>query len=241
MIQTMNTKFRLKILSLILNTYESFFYTNRLVKELKKLNLNTVFDVGTNKGDFIETILNVNPYASIHAFEPNPEIYQKLKLKFNSSKIILNNKAVSDTIEKKIFYENIFNLTSSLEKPNLESKHSKKKIKTFGIKPEELIKKTYEVETITLSKYLEYNQIHHLDYLKIDTEGHEFECLKGLFNQQNCKIKYIQIEEHITESHSKSVEESKKILIENKYEELKRIKHHIGNFYDVIYMKKNFY
>jgi FkbM family methyltransferase len=232
----MITNIRLKILEKIVDVYEYFFYDNKLKKVLKSIKLDSVFDVGSNKGGFIDLVLRVNPSATIHAFEPNPVIFKLLLRKFTFAKVKLNNCAISDSIEKKIFYENIFNLTSSLEKPDLESKHSQKKIKTFGIKPEELIKNTYEVDTITLSNYIKIHTIKEIDYIKIDTEGHEFECLKGLFDNLTCMIKYIQVEEHITESHSQSVLESKKILAQNQFVEFKRIKHHLGKFFDVIYI-----
>ncbi len=216
--------------------YEVFIYNPKIKKKLKLLKLNSIIDVGANKGGFIDIILNINSSSSIHAFEPNPKIYQKLIFKYENKNIKINNLAVSDTTEKKIFYENIFDLTSSLEKPNLESEHSRKKIKTFGIKSEELIKNIYEVNTTTLSAYLKSQYILNIDFIKIDIEGHEFECLKGLFNNLECNIKYIQVEEHITESHSKSVRESKKILANNSFIEFNRTKHHLGNFYDVIYV-----
>ena len=233
----MITNFRLKLLTTIINVYETLYFDLILRNLLRKLMLKNIIDVGANRGGFIKNLLRINQNLIIHAFEPNPTLFMELKEKFNKETIFLNNLAVSDTVEQKTFYENIFHLTSSLEKPNLDSKHSQRKIKAFGIKPDELIKNTYLVNTITLSQYLSDNQFEKLDLLKIDTEGHEYECLKGLFDDLKVEVKYIQVEEHVSESHSKSSVESKKILIENNYKERFRIKHHLGKFYDVIYEK----
>ena len=51
------------------------------------------------------------------------------------------------------------------------------------------------VKTITLDKYLNENKIKNIDLIKIDTEGHEFEILKGL--KENIKnVKTIIFEHH---------------------------------------------
>jgi FkbM family methyltransferase len=233
----MITLLRLRILILVINVYETLYFDFVIKRALSKLKLKYVIDVGANKGGFIKKLLRTDQNLIIHAFEPNPTLFMELKEKFNKKSIFLNNLAVSDTVEQKTFYENIFHLTSSLEEPNLNSQHSQRKIKAFGIKPNELIKNTYLVNTITLSQYLYDNQFKKVDLLKIDTEGHEYECLKGLFDDLKVEVKYIQVEEHVSESHSKSSIQSKKILIDNNYKERFRIKHHLGKFYDVIYEK----
>jgi FkbM family methyltransferase len=227
---------RLKIIKMLIETYEFFYFNRKISKAIKQINPCTVIDVGANKGDFIKLILSNNKNCQIHAFEPNPNLFRELNSQFPQYTIKLNKLAVSDSIESKEFYENIFNLTSSLHKPNLESNHSKKKIKTFGIKPNDLIKKTYHVQTTTLSNYIKINNLEKIDLIKIDTEGHEYSCLMGLFENINCEINYIQIEEHITESYTESTTKCKKILTENNFTELVKFKHHIGNFYDVIFI-----
>ena len=39
---------------------------------------------------------------------------------------------------------------------------------------------SYPVKTIKLKNFIEKNKIKKIDLLKIDTEGHEFQVLKGL-------------------------------------------------------------
>ena len=99
----MITNISLKILEKIVDVYEYFFYDNKLKKVLKSIELGSVFDVGSNKGGFIDLVLRVNPSATIHAFEPNPVIFKLLLRKFTFAKVKLNNCAISDSIEKKIF------------------------------------------------------------------------------------------------------------------------------------------
>ena len=61
----------------------------------------------------------------------------------------------------------------------------------------------YEVETITLEKLLiEYNSPNIIDYLSIDTEGSEYDILKG-FNFTKYTFKIITVEHNFTENRSK--------------------------------------
>ena len=55
--------------------------------------------------------------------------------------------------------------------------------------------KKIKIKTIKLENIFKKKIINRVDLLKIDTEGHEFEVLKGL-NKNITKIKYILIEFH---------------------------------------------
>ncbi len=58
------------------------------------------------------------------------------------------------------------------------------------------MKKTQKVTIINLSKIILDNKIKEIDILKIDTEGFEYNILKGIENFDFTKIKYIYIEHH---------------------------------------------
>jgi len=68
------------------------------------------------------------------------------------------------------------------------------------------------VPTITIKKILYDTNIVELDFLKIDTEGHDFEILQMVFNEKVFP-KYLQAEiKHLT-----NVDELKKLLTTNGY------------------------
>ena len=74
------------------------------------------------------------------------------------------------------------NLTSSFEKINYDSNYLKFKTKILGLDRKENNQKEYDVDVVTLSNYIEKNISSNIDLIKLDVEGHEYECLKGLFD-----------------------------------------------------------
>jgi len=125
----------------------------------------------------------------------------------------------------------------------MDSDYLKMKSSILGVKPQNIIKESYPVKVTTLNDFIIRNEILEIDVLKIDTEGHEFECLDGLFNSKNIKdIKIIQFEIHFDDMYlnNKSYGEIKNLLNSNGYFEIKKIKHGFGNFYDAFYSKKDF-
>ena len=89
---------------------------------------------------------------------------------FPDKRFIKNNYALSDKNTNKKFYINKNSYTSSFNRINLNYKHTHEKDK---------IKNSIQVKTITLDAYINLNQIKKIDILKIDTQGHELNVLKG--------------------------------------------------------------
>ena len=81
----------------------------------------------------------------------------------------------------------------------LKKQLDERELFTFGNisgKNKEFMKRTQEVTVINLSKIILDNEIKEIDILKIDTEGFEYNILKGIENFDFTKIKYIYIEHH---------------------------------------------
>ena len=174
--------FRIWLIDKILYLLEKLLFYRKLIKFYKNKNLNSVIDVGANIGQSIDLFLKINPQCKILAFEPNPSLFQKLIIKYkNNSNIKLFQLGISNTEGSKTFYENVLHTTSSFEELDLNSKYLKSKSKILGVNPEEIVKSQYPVKVTTLAKVNEETQLQ-IDVLKIDTEGHEFACLEGLFN-----------------------------------------------------------
>ena len=136
-------------------------------------------DVGTNRGEYVDNVLKIvdDKLIDIHMFEPTPKLYDFLISKYNGCKI--NNMAISNNNEKLIFYY--------LEKSDyMSSLHLRSFFKDYI----EII-----VDSIKIDSYVFQHNIDNINFIKIDTEGHELEVLKSCEELlKNKKIDYIQFE-----------------------------------------------
>jgi FkbM family methyltransferase len=124
-------------------------------------------DVGACKGGAFRQF--AEKHWIIHAFEPNPPLFDALREKFNLPNVTLNNSAVSDVEGEEIpFYT------------------SEESIGISSLKP---FRETHElathVKTVTLDNYLHTNGLNRIDFLKVDTEGFDLMVLKGLDLEQH--------------------------------------------------------
>jgi FkbM family methyltransferase len=231
---------RIGLLKFLINLNERLIFEKKLSRFYKSNSpCNIVFDIGANQGQTIDFFLRINKDCIIYAFEPNRKLFKKLVDKYkNNPNVKLFMLGVSDQIGTKVFYENIFDFTSTFEEVNENSVFLEKKGKVLGLKSNELIKDSYEVEVTTLSHFISSNNISKIDILKIDTEGHEFSCLKGLFTE-NCEveIELIQTEKLNGDMYNVDFSSIVSLLSKNKFELFSEIKHGFGNFDDVIFKK----
>ena len=113
--------------------------------------------------------------------EPQKDIFKKIKLKYrNNKKIIILNHAISDKNMHRNIFINYHDLTSSLTKFNYNNNYLKIKSKIFNTTPHGMIKEKLTIKTIKMSTLLSKKNITNVDLIKIDTEGHELEVLKGM-------------------------------------------------------------
>lgn len=239
--------FRTKIIQKLVHINEGIFFYPKL-KKFYKENLKdsmtiNILDVGANKGQSIDFFLEIYSNANIVAFEPNKMLFQFLKEKYKSNKnITIYNFGVSNVDGELEFHENILDETSTFETLNYDSKYLAKKAKVLGVKIEDIIIDNYKVKVITLGDFLNESSIKY-DILKIDVEGHEMQCLQGLFgNRDNhLPIRFIQLESHNDDmylSNSKH-EEIAQLLNNNGFYKTAEIKHGFGDFAEIIYLNKN--
>ena len=148
-----------------------------------------VFDIGANIGSWTKEVLNRCPNAQVHLFEPAPSTYQtlleNLAESIKSGRVITNNLAISglEEIRDFFYYENSTGWSTFHRRSELEKQYN------LGLP------KRFEVVTTTLDKYAQSKAIDHINFLKIDTEGGEWEALQGAINLlQKGQIDYIQFE-----------------------------------------------
>jgi FkbM family methyltransferase len=135
---------------------------------LKQDNKAVFFDVGANKGEYTYIAEKFLLKENIHAFEPNPNLYYKLKHIFKKSKI--NNFALSnnngDADLKVPFLNHIED--DSLGTLNINTKEKNETSAEF-----------FKIKTQTIDRYCFKNNIHRIDCIKIDVEGFELSVLEG--------------------------------------------------------------
>lgn len=235
---------RIQLIKFTINVIEKFTFERKLRKYYKQIlgtGIDVVLDVGSNKGQTIDFFLKINPNCTIYGFEPNPSLFNYLTNKYKHLKNIqVFNLGVSSQNGELIFNENVLNHTSSFENLNKDSAFLKKKARILGVSVENIITNSYPVKTVTLSEFIQEHVKSDIDILKIDTEGHEYSCLVGLFQKATAvKIKYMQLESHNDDMyHSVAANDVEGLLKQNKFELVKKIPHAIGQFDELIYQHK---
>ena len=159
-------------------------FVNYVNKSINKNNL-ILFDVGSNRGLYVDLFLKFDHNVQIHMFEPIKSLYDGLYEKFKSNNIFINNIAISNKIGESIFCELTSPVTdgcsSLIERP------------VFNERCWSYVKKM--VKTNTIDNYCRTYNIEYIDFLKIDVEGAELSVLEGSINMlKGKKIKYIQFE-----------------------------------------------
>ncbi|MGK4566558.1 FkbM family methyltransferase [Flavobacterium sp. 3HN19-14] len=111
----------------------------------------------------------------------------------------------------------------------------------MGVDPGKIIVDNYKVEVVRLADFMNEHSDMQFDLLKIDVEGHELQCLQGVFDgNKQIPIRYIQIESHNDDMYLNNDQDKiAQLLNENGFEEAARIKHAFGDFYEIIFENKN--
>ena len=216
------------------------------LKSLKLRNLDIIIDIGAHEGNAIFFLKNFN-VKKIISFEASKINFLKLKKKlsynkrkvFIKSNILIENFALGKEREKKIFKQFVETSSSTFSDININSKYFKKKFQLLNKKKKMVFLIKKQIQLMPLNEYLENNKIDKIDILKIDTEGYEFEILKGLKNQ----IKVVDIiffEHHYDDMINKSYTYSDihNLLKKNNFEKIFKCKMPFRKTFEYIYRNK---
>lgn len=131
-----------------------------------------MFDIGANIGEYSQMIkeksTSLDLDVELHLFEPTKSCFETISQKFkDDTNIALNNFGASNKDgEASIFYDKEQSGLASLYQRNLDS---------YNL---ELSQR----ETIKLKRldgYIKEKNISHIDFIKIDIEGHELRAFEG--------------------------------------------------------------
>jgi FkbM family methyltransferase len=140
-------------------------------KEILLSDPKVIFDIGANRGDTAIKYSNLFSNASIYAFEPFIETFEKLINNVNGiPKISTHQIAISDKKGETVFYSNKNEDTNSLLASSKIGLSSDEQVKTIG---------QINVITETIDTFCVEQKIDNIDILKMDIQGAELLALKG--------------------------------------------------------------
>jgi len=230
------------IFNIIYNFLDRYIHRQKIKKQIEKLNLDQkiIFDVGSHEGETLNFLMKIFPQAKYFGFEPQKKCFKKLKKKFLFNKNVkVFNCALGQKNQSKTLYYNSLSTTSTFSLINSKSKHYK--IKSFFLSSKFAgFYGKQKVKVKTLAQMIRVLKIKKIELLKIDTEGHELEVLKGL--KSNIKnIKIIFIEHNFTDYYLKyNLKEIVSFLKKNKFKNIVGVKFPFMQYSDEIYFNTKF-
>jgi FkbM family methyltransferase len=226
-----------------------FFYQRKKYSFLKKKilrDINIFIDVGAHHGDTIIEFLEIFSINKIYAFEPSKKNFDKLRKKVikiqknNSVKIKIFPLGLgrkNDFLPLNEITDGVSNTFNSL---NTKSKYFKKKkffTTLFGMK--KFINNTVVTKIVPLKKIIEEEKIDKIDFIKIDTEGFEYNTLLGL-EKEIKKIRFILFEHHYDNMIVKNYKfrDIHKLLKDNEFQMIFKTKMPFRKSFDYVYENK---
>ena len=148
------------------------FLVEKILPSLIRMDKAVVFDVGANKGDYTDLVSSAYPGCTIHCFEPRTQTAAALADRFKDRRqsVHVNAVGLGASIGEAELYDYPDGNASShatLYRDVILRQH-----RAEGTTVE-------RVSMYTLDEYCKDNRIDNIDFLKVDTEGHELSVLDG--------------------------------------------------------------
>jgi len=218
-----------------------YYHQKKIMKYFSRNKINIKFycDIGSHKGTYTDLFIKNFKKLKVLMFEPQNEIFSYIKKKYkNNNNIKCFNIAISDRQSEKLLSINEHDLTSSFSTFNKKNNYLKAKAILFGKSFKKMINKKEIVKTTTIDKFIKKNKILKIDLVKIDTEGHELQVLKGM-SKSFTKITHILVEIHNDEIYlNYKPKKVHNFLIRNNYELKDKFRFPFTTWEDRIYTKK---
>ena len=156
---------------------------------------------------------------------------------FKESEIIIENLALGSENKNISLNQSDESSSSTFNDINYESNYFKKKQQL--LKSEKNFFTEINVKMITLDKYLLNSGIQQIDFLKIDTEGYEYEVLLGMKDKIK-KVQLIMFEHHYDDMIKKSYKyhDIKKLLVINNFVQIYKSKMPFRKTFEYIFLNQ---
>ena len=166
---------------------EKFLIEKVLLKEMNKISNPIIFDVGANVGSYSFEISKKFQTGLIYSFEPLPVAYDKAKNRNKSNKnVFMHNIGFSSS-------KGFTTIHTYKSETDSELASFYRDVLTDIHKESSPI--SIEVAIDTIDDFCENKKIDTINFLKIDTEGHEFSIIQGASRYlKEKKIDFIQFE-----------------------------------------------
>jgi FkbM family methyltransferase len=166
----------------------------------------TVFDIGANVGQSAETMLVEFPSSSLFCFEPSQSTFKELQERFRvSTRVQCVNLALSNGERSaKLELNESSVLRRLVGEPNSAGNPTK----------------TEDVSLTTIDAFCAEQQITTIDYLKIDTEGHELQVLAGaelMLNSERIRLIELELGMNPENSYHTKFEDAKELMEQKGY------------------------
>ena len=236
-------------LTLFILSFFDALYQKKWIKFLKKNKpnrFNLLLDIGAHKGESIELFSKNFLIKKIISFEASPVNFEllknrveKIKQGYKNTEIVLENIALgaeNKTVEFKQFNESS---SSTIKKIDEESKYYKRKFRLINFLNREQIYKKIQIKIFKLNDYIKKNNIKKIDFIKIDTEGYEFEVLLGLENNIQL-VNIIMFEHHYDNMIKKgyTFTDINKLLIKNRFKKIYKSRMPFRKAFEYIYERE---
>ena len=237
-----------KIVLFALSIFD-YFYQKKLINFLKKNNFikfNLLLDIGAHQGESIEFFSRNFMIKKIISFEASPINFELLRnrirtnnLKYSNTEIVIENIALgaeNKTTEFKQFNESS---SSTIKKINEESKYYKKKFRLINFFNKEKVYQSFKIKIFKLKDYIKQKNIQKIDFIKIDTEGYEYEILIGLEDKIQF-VNTIMFEHHYDNMIKKNYTFSdiNDLLVKNNFKKIYKSRMPFRKTFEYIYVRR---
>ena len=178
------------------------YHKNKIVSFLKgklKNKLINVIDVGAHNGETINLFsknFNLNSIICYEASKKNFKYLIRLKKKKYNFNLEINNIGLGSEEKELDFFQTSESSSSTFCEINFQSNYYKRKKKILDIfKKENYIVNKEKIKLHTLQNEYKRFSFDFIDILKIDTEGFEFDVIKGAKDTLK-RTKFIYFEHH---------------------------------------------
>ena len=213
----------------------SKFHHYKIASYVKNLDCKILIDVGTHKGEFLKSFIDINKIHKFYCFEPQIEVFKILKKEFkNNKKVKLHNFALGESQGKKKIY--ISNLTSLSTMSKFDDKSFWLKFKNLLVgdkRRSNLVSRIKQKRIDMIFKNISLKK----SFLKIDVEGYELNVLKGC-EKKIKEIPYVLVENHTFSQYHNKFNLVNEFLNNNNFVIVKRFYYPTFHYKDVLYKKK---